>query len=135
MKADEMPEYAGSFASMAGFLNLDRARLYELKRRDSRFPAYTTFGWPVARVSMLIRLRRMEGMTTDQRLEEFGALSPESWEDLLAKLASVVIQPPPNAAAVQPESKAKPPAAERKRRKERGAAHGTPKELDGGPMG
>jgi len=49
-----------NFSKMAGLFNLDRSRLYEIRRRDLRFPKPDGGQWSVVAVGLLLVARDLE---------------------------------------------------------------------------
>ncbi len=79
MTIDTLPETVKSFAALAGTLQVDRSRLYEIRRRDPRFPKPDNRGrWPVIATGLLIEARRLERMADCTYEDEHRAAARET---------------------------------------------------------
>jgi len=62
-QTEDPSEHVSTFAELAGILNMSRSTLYDLRRRDRRFPDRGAKGWPVYAVVHLLIVRDLEEQT------------------------------------------------------------------------
>ena len=81
-QTEDPPEHVATFAELAGILNMSRSTLYDLRRRDRRFPDRGAKGWPVYAVVHLLIVRDLEEQTD----AEFNAEARRRCRDVLAAI-------------------------------------------------